>query len=231
LLAAVVAVSRGQSVVAAVEQAMRVEGAMAELRVRGQTSTPRLDGRRAQELRPLVATLVHATPPATVVGRVLGRWQRIGAALDVKAVAKVPDAESWRRWERLPTEAMFAVQAHDDHDDDHDDDAIVMVVDEVVERWKRQLATRLAKPKDMQTIWDSSANSTTVAAVRDEYRPLLLSCHPTNIDDVFSPRFTTPWAPHHGQDGAQMNFRYIPIHERRYDFFINHCRACALSPL
>jgi hypothetical protein len=35
----------------------------------------------------------------------------------------------------------------------------------------------------------------------------------------------------HGQDDGQMNFRYIPIPERRYDFFINHCRACALGPL
>ena len=60
-----------------------------------------------------VAALVQAAPPKTaVVGRVLGRWQRIGAALDAKAVADVADAEGRRQWERLPTEAMVAVQEY-----------------------------------------------------------------------------------------------------------------------
>jgi hypothetical protein len=113
LLGAAAAALRGLGAVAAVEQAARVEAAMQELRVRGPTSTPRLDGRTAQELRPLVAALVRAAPPATaVVGRVLGRWQRIGAALDAKAVADVADAEGRRQWERLPTEAMVAVQEY-----------------------------------------------------------------------------------------------------------------------
>lgn len=85
---------------------------MQELRVRGRTSTPRLDGHTAQELRPLVAALVQAASPATAVARLVGRWQRVRAALDAKAVADVAAAEGRRQWERLPTEAMVAVQEY-----------------------------------------------------------------------------------------------------------------------
>eukprot|EP01047_Picozoa_sp_COSAG01_P028916 COSAG01_NODE_1963_length_8785_cov_56.285402_2_plen_339_part_00 len=157
LIVAAAAVLQGQSVIAAVEHATNAEAAMAELRSRGQTSTPPLDGRTVQELHSLVLRAAH---PVMAVEVILGRWQRIGAALDVVTKA-VLDVESQRQWERMPIEAMFAVHRRAQRDDGNDDDAPVeAVVDEMVARWHRQQATRSAKPKKKQTIWDASANST-----------------------------------------------------------------------